>query len=133
MSVNKWLYTPNPLLQPSAHHSMGSIKNYVTCIMTLFIPLTCATLYQFYCITTSVLFTKNNKLWNKRKGYFFVYMATWAYDFISKEVENRIFRNNRILRHTCMYKQPIQTMKWNYKVFVQILYSYLRYNESDIQ
>ena len=33
----------------------------------------------------------------------------------------------RILRHTCMYKQPILTKQWNYNNFVQILHSYLRY------
>ena len=38
-----------------------------------------------------------------------------------------IFRRNRIFRHKCMYKQPMLTKQWNYDIFVQILYNYLRY------
>ena len=34
-------------------------------------------------------------------------MAASVYDVISKEVENRIFRQNRIFRLTFMYKQLI--------------------------
>ena len=63
--------------------------------------------------------------WEKRR--LFVDMTASAYHVISKEVENRILRPNHIFRHTCMYKQPILTKQWNYNIFVQILYSYLRY------
>ena len=54
-------------------------------------------------------------------------MAASAYHFISKETENRVFRNNCIFRHTLIYKQPILTKKGNYNNFLQILHSYLRY------
>ena len=94
--------------------------------MVFLIPKICVTLSQFYSITSIVLFTKNNKLWNKRKNIF-VCMAASAYHVISKEVENWVFRHNCIFRHTCLYKQPILTKEWNYDNFVQILYSYLRY------
>ena len=56
-------------------------------------------------------------------------MAASTYRVISKEVESRVFRRNRIFRHTCMYKQPILTKYWNCINFVQILYSYLRYTD----
>ena len=46
---------------------MGSFKEYVTCMIAFFIPFTCVTLCQFHPILSSVLFTKNNKLWNERK------------------------------------------------------------------
>ena len=51
---------------------MGSFKRYITCIMTFFIPFysTCDTLWQFYSIASPVLFTENNKLWNRRKEDF---------------------------------------------------------------
>ena len=48
--------------------------------------------------TSPSLFTKNNKLWNERKG-FFVYVATSVYRVISKEEENHIFSDNNIFRH----------------------------------
>ena len=57
-------------------------------------------------------------------------MTASAYHVILKEVENRVFRHNRILRHTCIYKQPILTKWWNYNNFVQILYSYLKYTDT---
>ena len=42
--------------------------------MALFIPWTIVTLYQFYSITSPVLFTKNYKLYDMReKKIFFVY------------------------------------------------------------
>ena len=46
-----------------------------------------------------------------------------------KGVENRVFRHNRIFRHTCKYKQPILRKWWNYKNFMQILYSYFKYTD----
>ena len=39
------------------------------------------------------------------------------------------FKRNWIFRHTCMYKQPTLTKKWNCSIFVQILYSYFRYTD----
>ena len=66
---------------------MGAFKKYVTCIMAFFIPFTFVALCQCYYITSPVLFTKINKLWNKRKEDFFVYMAAWAYHYTSKEVD----------------------------------------------
>ena len=56
-------------------------------------------------------------------------MTASAYRVTSKEVENRVFKYNRIFRHTSMYKQPKLTKQWNYNNFVQILYTYLRYTD----
>ena len=56
-------------------------------------------------------------------------MAATVYHFVSKEKENRIFGHNCIFRHTCMYKQTKLTKQRNYNIFVQILYSYLRYTD----
>ena len=58
-------------------------------------------------------------------------MAVPAYHVIQKEIENRVFKHNRIFRHTCrhtyMHKHPIQTKKQSYNKFLQILYRYLSY------
>ena len=54
-------------------------------------------------------------------------MAASAYHLISKDVENHLVRRNSIFRDTNIYKQFILTKQWNYHIFVQILYSYLRY------
>ena len=54
-------------------------------------------------------------------------MAASANHVISKEVENYIFRQNRIFRHTCRYKQSILIKQWDYKIFVKI--TYLRYTD----
>ena len=72
----------------------GPFKKYVTCIMAFLHPFTFVKLCQFYSITSPVLFTKNKKLWNKRKEDLFAYTAVSAYQIISKEVENHIFRHN---------------------------------------
>ena len=74
--------------------------------MTFFTPLTCVTLSQFYSITSLVLFTEHNKLWNERKEGF-LYMAASTYHVISEEVENRVFKHDLTFRHPYMYKQPI--------------------------
>ena len=60
-------------------------------------------------------------------NWFFAYMAALAYHVILKEVEQHIFKNNWIFRHSCIYKQPTLTKKWNFNTFEQILYSYFRY------
>ena len=54
-------------------------------------------------------------------------MAASAYHLISKDVENHLVRRNSIFRDTSIYKQLILTKQCNYHIFVQILYSYLRY------
>ena len=72
--------------------------------MAFFIPLTCVTLSQFYSNTSLVLFTKNNKLWNERKEEDL--LPASAYHVISEEVENRVFRDIRIFRHTYTYNNP---------------------------
>ena len=83
---------------------MGPFKKYVTCIMELFISFTCVRLCQFYCATSPALFTRNNRLWNGRKEDYFTY-GWFSVSRYIKEVKNRIFRLNRIFRHTCMDKQ----------------------------
>ena len=104
---------------------MEPCKKYVTCIMTFFIPFTSISRCQLNSVTYPVLFTKNNKLWNERQEYF-LYIWLLQCNIISKEVENHIFRHNRIFRHTCMHKQLILTKQWNYNIFEQVLHSYLR-------
>ena len=54
---------------------------------------------QFYSITSLVLFTKHNKLWNERKEGF-LYMAASTYHIISEEVENRVFKHDLTFRRT---------------------------------
>ena len=75
----------------------------VTCIMAFFILFKCVTLNHFYSITSPVLlpwlFTKSNKLWNKRKDNFLYIWSPQCINFI-KEVENCIHRRNHIFRHT---------------------------------
>ena len=61
-----------------------------------------------------------------RERRFFVYMAASVYYFISKEVQNRIFRHNCIFSLIYMYKQPILAKQQNHNIFVQILHSQLR-------
>ena len=72
-----------------------------------------------------LLYFSLNKIRTERKEDF-GYVAASAYHLISKEVENRIFKQKSIFRHTCMYKQPILIKYRNYNILVQILYSYLR-------
>ena len=58
-------------------------------------------------------------------------MAASAYHVISKEVENRVFRQNRIFKRTFMCKQSILPY-WQSSgiiIIAQILYSYLRYTD----
>ena len=100
---------------------MAPFKKYVTCIMAFFTAFNFVTLCQFCPSTLSLFvsfalslplcyslnFTKKLYDWDKRR--LFAYMAASAYHVISKEVENRIFRQNWIFRHTCMYKQPTLT------------------------
>ena len=75
----------------------------VTCIMAFFILFKCITLNHFYSITSPVLlpwlFTKSNKLWNKRKDNFLYIWSPQCINFI-KEVENCTHRHNHIFRHT---------------------------------
>ena len=82
--------------------------------MPIFLSLAYVILCQFYSITSPVLFTKNNKLWNKAKGNFSACMASSEYHVLSKEVQNRIFKHNFIFRYTWIYKQSILTKQWNY-------------------
>ena len=123
---------------------MEPFKKYVTCTVPFFTPFTCVTL----CITSPVLFTKNNELWNKRKDdflyiylciylfiYLFIYLIRYlqaikrivltalGYHFVSIEVKDRIFRRNSSFRHLW---QSINNPSSS-NIFVQIIYSYLRY------
>ena len=75
----------------------------VNCIMAFLILFKCVTLNHFYSITSPVLlpwlFTKSNKLWNKRKDNFLYIWSPQCINFI-KEVENCTHRHNHIFRHT---------------------------------
>ena len=75
--TNKTTFTTDPF------------KKYVTCIRAFFIPLTSVKHSQFYPITSLVLFTKNNKLWNEHKED--VYVAASVYHVILKESLSGIF------------------------------------------
>ena len=83
-----------------------------------------SSLNQFSPIISSVLFTKSME-WGNIYIYIYIYMAAAAYHVISKEVENCIFRHNRIYRHTFMYKQPywqsndvIVKFLWRYYIVI---------------
>ena len=97
---------------------MELFKKYVTCILTFFIPFIWVTLCEFY---SSPLLCYLLKITNYglRKRIFFVYMDDSAYRVLSKEVDNRIFRPNRILG-TCMYKQPYWQSSEIIIIFVQL-------------
>ena len=87
------------------------------------------TLCHYYSTISPVSFAKLHEEtieWEER--LFFAYMAFSAYHVISTEVENHIFKHNWIFRHLWIYKQPTMTKQWNFNIFVQILYSYFRYN-----
>ena len=56
------------------HTNHGPIQKVCHLHNDIFIPLTCVTLSQFYCIVSFLLFSKNNKLWNERKEDF---LCTW--------------------------------------------------------
>ena len=42
----------------------------------------------------------------EKKIYIYIYMRASAYNVISKEVENRVFRKNRIFRHKLRISNP---------------------------
>ena len=89
---------------------MELLKKYVTCIMAFFTLFNFVTLWYFYSVTSPVLFTKfhlETIKWEKRR--FLAYMDASLYHFISKEVENQIFRHKWIFRHTYVYKQSTLT------------------------
>ena len=88
---------------------IGPFKNYVTCVITFFIPFTLVTLCQFYSFTFLCVIHKKWQIMEWQKRRYFVYMAGSVDHVMSKEVENRIFRHNHIFRHTRMYKQPMLT------------------------
>ena len=94
--------------------------------MAFFIPFTCVTLCQFYSITSPVLFTKNNKLWNERKEDF---LYTWLLQRITLYQGRKkiAFLDTIAFLATRIYKQSILTKWWNNNIFVQILNSYLKY------
>ena len=87
------------------------------------------TLSHFFNVTLSPPLYYSLKLstmeWKKRR--FFVWMAASTYHLISKDVENHLVIRNSIFRDTSIYKQFTLTKQWNYHIFVEILYSYLRY------
>ena len=56
-------------------------------------------------------------------------MVASAHHVITKEVENRVFQDKCIFRHTRIYKEHKLTRHWTYNNSVQILYSYLRYTD----
>ena len=90
--------------------SMRPFKKYVNCIMAFFTPFNFVTLCQFYCTTYPVSFTKLHQETIEWEGKrFFAYVAASAYHVISTEIENHIFRHDRIFRHICIYKQAILT------------------------
>ena len=114
------------------HITTEPFKKYDACTMTFFISLTlCHTfsilLHHLPCVIpmccSLVSFTINNKLeWEKRR--FFVYLDASSYHVISKEIENRVFRHNRIFR-VCINNPCWKIRRHNN--FVHIVYNYLRY------
>ena len=82
------------------HINHGAIQKVCHLHNGVFFLLTCLTLSQFLSIPSLTLFTKNYKLWKERKETFFCIHDCFNYHVISKEVENRVFRHNRIFRQT---------------------------------
>ena len=92
--------------------------------MAFFIPLICVTLSRFYTLSPPLCYSlKITNYGMRKKNIFRIYGCQ------SVSRRNRVFRQDRIFRHTCMYKQLILTMSWNYNNFAQILYSYLGYTD----
>ena len=77
---------------------MWSLKKFVTCIRALLISFYCAsaTLFQCYSITSPVLFTKNNKLWNERKGNF---LNMWNLRYIKGGRKLQLYAQSHFLTH----------------------------------
>ena len=57
-----------------------------------------------------------------------VYKIIFLIRTFVKSYSNYIFKRNWILRRVCIYKEPTLTKYWNLNIFLQILYSYFRYN-----
>ena len=106
-------------------YNHGSIR-YVSCKMSFFDLFSCVTLCQLYSFTSPLLFTKNSKL--RKEDFLYIWLLQ-RHHVISKEVENCIFRHNRIFRHSCMHKQPISTKQWNCNIFMQISHRYVRHTD----
>ena len=92
--------------------------------MAFFILLICVTLSRFYTLSPPLCYSLKITNYGMRKKNIFR-----IYGCLSVSRRNRVFRQDRIFRHTCMYKQLILTMSWNYNNFAQILYSYLGYTD----
>ena len=107
---------------------METFKKYVTCIMAFFISFTFVTLCQIHTFTSSVLFSKNKKLWNERKEDF---LYIWLLQRITlNQKRQKISSQTQSQFQTHMYIYTlILTKQQNYDIFVQILHSYLRYTD----
>ena len=84
------------------------LKKHVTCIMAVFIILTCVLIPPISHFLSPPLcypFKVTNYGMREKK----IFIAASAYHVILKEIEHRIFRHNRIFRHTYMYKKPVWT------------------------
>ena len=92
--------------------------------MAFFIPLICVTLSRLYTLSPPLCYSLKIINYGMRKKNIFR-----IYGCLSVSRRNRVFSQDRIFRHTCMYKQLILTMSWNYNNFAQILYSYLGYTD----
>ena len=53
---------------------MGPFKEYVTCIISFFIPFIWVILYQFYSFTSPVLFTKTNKRNERKEDFLYIWL-----------------------------------------------------------
>ena len=74
---------------------MGPFKKYVTIVMAFFTSFNFVTLCQFTLpLPLCYLLNFTKKLLNETKRRFFAYIAAPAYDIMSKEVENHIFKRN---------------------------------------
>ena len=75
-----------------------------------------------------LLLTKINELWSGRQEHF---LYVWLLHYITLYQRSRksYFVHNCIFRSTCICKQSISTKQCNYNIFVQVLYSYLRYTD----
>ena len=84
------------------------LKKHVTCIMAVFIILTCVLIPPIsHFLSPPLCYPLKVTNYGMREKKIFI--AASAYHVILKEIEHRIFRHNRIFRHTYMYKKPVWT------------------------
>ena len=97
--------------------TMGPFIEHVTCIMAFFITFIWAKLCQFYSFSSSVLFNKNNKLWNqKREGFLYIWLVqhTMLYQRMQKilSLETIAFLDTHVFMIFCAGLTQLSQIHW---------------------